>query len=484
MVFTNVYNPRCEIPRMTEMRNTLVKRGATLGANSTIMCGITVGAYAFVGAGTVVLHDVPNYALMVGNPAERKGWMCRCGTQLQGSASLICPSCRDSYRRIGEDCIEPVKVEEPAPRVPLLNLKTQYLSIKPDVDRAIANVLDTQVFIGGPEVDALEKEISAYCGTQYAVGVSSGTDALLVSLMALGIKPGDEVITTPFTFFATVGSILRVGAEPVFADIEPTTFNIDPAQVQKVLTPRTKAIIPVHLFGQCAEMRPILEISEKYGIPIVEDAAQAIGSEYKGKRAGSMGTLGCFSFFPSKNLGALGDGGMIITNHENLAETARIIRNQGAKPKYCHKLLGGNFRLDAIHAAVLRVKLNYLDIWTEKRMQNAAYYTKRLDESGLAGMISTPKVVQDRHIFNQYVIRAGNRDSLRKFLKESGIDTEIYYPKPLHLQECLARNRGYSQGQHPVSEEASNQVLALPVFPELTLDQKDKVVDAIVRFYE
>jgi dTDP-4-amino-4,6-dideoxygalactose transaminase len=252
--------------------------------------------------------------------------------------------------------------------------------------------------------------------------------------------------------------------------------------VKKVLTSRTKAIIPVHLFGQCAEMEPLLEISKELGIPIIEDAAQAIGSEYKGRRAGSMGTLGCFSFFPSKNLGALGDGGMITTNDEALAERARIIRNQGAKPKYYHKLLGGNFRLDAIHAAVLRAKLKHLDSWTEKRVQNAAFYTRRLQEIA-DGLVTTPKMVQDRHVFNQYVIRAKSRDDLKRFLKDCGIDTEIYYPKPIHLQECLGVYGYNREASFPASETAAEEVLALPIYPELTTDQKEHVVQCVSAFY-
>ncbi len=476
MVFTNVYNPRCEIPRMSELRTTVVKRGATLGANSTVLCGITVGEYAFVGAGAVVLSDVPDYALMVGNPAIAKGWMCQCGTQLTGDKSLKCPSCGEVYEKVSERLVLHRNGTDREIRVPLLDLKSQYLSIESEIKQAIAGVLETQRFIGGPEVEALEREVAEYCGCEYGVGVSSGTDALLVSLMALGIGPGDEVITTPFTFFATVGSIIRLGATPVFADIDPDTFNIDPEQIKKAVTKKTKAILPVHLFGQCAEMEPILDIAGEHGIPVVEDAAQAIGAIYKGKKAGGMGTLGCFSFFPSKNLGAFGDGGMVTTNDEGLAERIRLIRNQGAKPKYFHKVVGGNFRLDAIQAAIIRVKLRHLDSWTEGRIENAAFYTRRLEEFGLAGVkVCPPPVIQERHIFNQYVIRVHERDGLKKFLKDNQIDTEIYYPLGIHLQECL-RHLGYKPGDMPVTETASERVLALPVYPELKTSHLDHVM--------
>lgn len=377
----------------------------------------------------------------------------------------------------------PTRLQSTAQRVPLLDLKLQYRSIKPEVDLAVARVIESQQFIGGPEVEALESEIAGYCGAKFAVGVSSGTDALLASLMALDVGPGDEVVTTPFSFFATVGSVLRLGAVPVFADIEPESFNIDPAKVGSLLTSKTKAIIPVHLFGQCADMDPIVETAKKFRIPIIEDAAQAIGAEYKGKRAGSMGTFGCFSFFPSKNLGAFGDGGVITTNDEDLAERVKILRNHGAHPKYIHKIIGGNFRLDAIQAAVLRVKLRYLDAWTAGRQKNADFYTRGFTELGLSGnKVQVPRIIGDRHIFNQYVIRVENRDQLRDFLKENGVDTEIYYPKALHLQECMPAGR-FKAGEFPAGEKAAGEVLALPIYPELLDTQKQKVLSTISEFY-
>ncbi|MEJ2719077.1 MAG: DegT/DnrJ/EryC1/StrS family aminotransferase [Deltaproteobacteria bacterium] len=382
-----------------------------------------------------------------------------------------------------EDRIAPLSGETAVKEVPLLDLKSQYQTIKNEVSQSIDRVVENQRFILGPEVEALEKEIAEYCGSKFAVGVSSGTDALLVSLMALGVSPGDEVITTPFTFFATVGAILRVGATPVFADIEPGTFNIDPTKVRHRITPKTKAIIPVHLFGQCADMDPITAIAQEKGIPIIEDAAQAIGARYKGRCAGNLGTLGCFSFFPSKNLGAFGDGGMVTTSDESLADRMRIVRNQGAKPKYYHRMVGGNFRLDAIQAAILRVKLKHLDAWSEKRRANAAFYTRRLHEAGLSpAKVVTPTTVQQTHVFNQYVIRAKERDGLKEFLKANGVGTEIYYPSPMHLQECLI-DRGYKKGDFPVTEMACESALALPIYAELTQSQKEYVVSKIEEYY-
>ena len=367
--------------------------------------------------------------------------------------------------------------------VPLLDLKIQYHSMKDEIREAIDRVLESQQFILGPEVEALEKEISAYCQCRFAVGVSSGTDALLAALMALGITGGDEVVTSPFSFFASVGSILRVGATPVFADIDPVTFNIDPREVEKAITAKTKAVMPVHLFGQSADMAPILKIAEDHGLAVIEDAAQAIGSEYQGMRAGSMGAVGCFSFFPSKNLGGFGDSGIITTNDEQLAEDMKVLRNQGMKPKYFYKVVGGNFRLDALQAAVLRVKLRRLDSWSEMRRSNAVFYTRRFLDLGIpAEQVTPPSVKFERHIYNQYVIRAENRDRLKDFLAAKGIVTEIYYPLALHMQECM-KDLPYREGDFPASEEAAGRVLALPIYPELTSEQQEYVVSSIAEFY-
>src|SRR6266540_4353358 len=342
-------------------------------------------------------------------------------------------------------------------KVPLLDLRAQHDPIQKELLDAIAQVLASQAFILGPDVKKLEDRIASYCQTQFAVGVSSGSDALLIALMALGIGPGDEVITTAYSFFATAGSIVRVGATPVFADIDPLTCNIDPKKIESAITPRTKAIIPVHLYGQCADMEPILGIASRHTLWVIEDAAQAIGAEYRdGRRAGSMGVIGCLSFFPSKNLGALGDGGMVVTNDPQLAEKLAVLRVHGGKPKYHHKILGGNFRLDTLQAAVLNVKLNYLDGWTKARRKNAEQYRHLLKESGLletTGIQALHAVyaasgVRHDHIYNQFVIRVPDRDRLREFLKEQEIGTEVYYPVPFHLQECFA-SLGYKRGDFP-----------------------------------
>jgi len=367
--------------------------------------------------------------------------------------------------------------------IPLLDLKAQYVSIKDEIDEAVQRVFQSQYFILGPEVDALEAEIATYCGCKHGIGVSSGTDALLVSLMALGISEGDEVITSPFTFFATVGAILRVGAKPVFVDIDPVTFNMDTTKLENAITDKTKAIIPVHLFGQAVEIDAIEKISDQRGFYVIEDTAQAIGSRYEGKPIGSLGFCGCFSFFPSKNLGGAGDGGMITTNDEGFAHRCRVIRNQGMEPKYNHPVLGGNFRLDEIQAAVLRVKFRYLEKWTMLRRENAAFYTGRLRDMDLSEeMVMAPRIVRERHVFNQYVIRANRRNDLRKFLQDAGIGTEIYYPIPAHLQGATA-HLGNKEGDFPFAEEASKTVLALPIYPELNDGQKDYVISQIFRFY-
>ena len=361
--------------------------------------------------------------------------------------------------------------------VPLLDLQAQNGPLRDDILAAIARVADSQRFIGGPEVDAFEREVAAHLGVAHAVGLSSGTDALLVALMALGIGSGDEVITSTFSFFATAGCVSRVGACPRLVDIDPATYNLDPAAVEQAITPRTKAIIPVHLYGQCADMDPILEIARRVGLAVIEDAAQAIGARSKGRQAGSMGAAGCFSFFPSKNLGAFGDAGLLTTNDEALAKEVRLLRNHGAEPKYFHSRIGGNFRLDALQAAVLRVKLPHLEAWTEARRRNAERYDRLFAENGAA--VGLPARAADcRHIFNQYVIRVPQRDALRAGLDARGIGTEVYYPVPFHLQECF-RPLGYREGDFPIAEAAAAEVLALPIYGELTEEQQRQVVDAV-----
>lgn len=377
-------------------------------------------------------------------------------------------------------------------KIPLLDLKAQHAPIQREILEAIGRVVESQAFILGPEVEKLEQRIAAYCQTQFAVGVSSGTDALLVALMGLGIGSGDEVITTVYSFFATAGVIARLGAKPVFVDIDPATYNLDPNKVESAITTRTKAILPVHLYGQCAEMASILETAGEHGLAVVEDAAQAIGAEYRdGHRAGSMGTLGCLSFFPSKNLGALGDGGMVLTNDAALNEKIRTLRVHGSKPKYYHKFIGGNFRLDALQAAILNVKLDYLDAWTRRRQENAKRYTQLFEESGLlerVGLILPQAVysevgVPHGHIYNQFVIRVPHRDRLRAYLQQEGIGSEVYYPVPFHLQECF-RALGYREGDFPCAEQAAKETLALPIYPELASEMQSHVVEKIRAFYK
>ncbi len=366
--------------------------------------------------------------------------------------------------------------------VPFVDLKAQFAAIENELRVAIDRVLASQRLILGPEVKSLEHEIADYSACAHAIGVSSGTDALLVSLMALDVGPGDEVITTAYSFFATAGVIVRLGAKPVFVDIEPATFNMDPVLTAAAVTPRTKAIVPVHLYGQCMEMDPILDVASAHGLAVVEDAAQAIGATYKDRPAGSLGDIGCFSFFPTKNLGALGDGGMVVTNGQALAEKIGCLRQHGANPKFHHALVGGNFRLDAIQAAVLRVKLKHLDGWTDARRLNADLYGKKLAAAGLPeSVLRIPQVRQTRHVYHQYVIRARRRDALGEHLRQQGIGCGIYYPLPLHLQECFAA-LGHQAGDMPVAEAAAGESLALPMYPELTVDQIDTVVAAVTGF--
>lgn len=375
-------------------------------------------------------------------------------------------------------------------KVPLLDLKSQYRSIKEEILNVTKEVFESQNFILGPRVETLEKVVAEYTSSTYAVGVSSGTDALLISLMAADIAPQNAVITTPYTFFATIGSILRVGARPIFVDIDPDTFNISPESLISTIDgmtgeerARLKAIIPIHLYGQCADMEPILNVANEYNLVVIEDAAQAIGSEYNGRRAGSMGDFGCFSFFPSKNLGAFGDGGMVTTHSDELNDRLRILRVHGSHPKYYHRLIGGNFRLDALQAAIVSVKLKYLDGWTQSRQKNAGTYRTLFKNAGLSDFVKLPVERENRHIYNQFVIRVNKRrDDLRMFLNDAGIGTEIYYPVPMHLQECFS-DLNYKKGDFPAAEHAAIQSLALPIYPELSDDQQEYVVDKIKDFF-
>lgn len=351
--------------------------------------------------------------------------------------------------------------------VPLLDLKLQYESIKDEIDEAIREVMTSQHFIMGPQVAECEKAIAEYSHCDHGIGVSSGSDALLIALMAEGIGPGDEVITTSYSFFATAGCIARLGATPVFVDIDPTTYNIDPNLIEEKITPRTKAIIPVHLFGQMADMDPIMDIANTHNLIVIEDAAQAIGAEYKGRRAGSIGHYGCFSFFPAKNLGCAGDGGMVVTNDAKRADQIKVLRLHGSKPKYYHKVIGGNFRLDTIHAAIVTVKLRHLDEWTEKRKRNAEFYDRAFLESST---IRRPTRTGGRHVYNQYVVRVEDRDDVAARLSDKAVSSAVYYPRPLHLQECFIQEADEVRTL-PHSETASRESLAIPIGPELTQEQ-------------
>ncbi len=390
----------------------------------------------------------------------------------------------------------------------MLDLHAQLEGMREDIVAAVTRVIDSTRYIQGPEVEELENAVAKYCGLDHGVGVSSGTDALLTSLMTIGVGPGDYVLTTPYSFFATMGVILRVGAKPVFADIDPISYNIAPGEIEKVLDgdkeKKIKAILPVHLYGQCADMRPILDLAQKYELPVIEDAAQAIGAEYplrdgngcKWLRAGSFGLAGCFSFFPSKNLGGIGDGGMVVSQDETFAQKAMLMRNHGAQPKYYHSLVGGNFRLDPIQAAVIRLKLDHLEKWHQARRENAAFYDQLFDQSGLLdeGLISPPKAVYNTqkaseeskgrnfHIFNQYVIRAQQRDQLRDWLLKQEVGCEIYYPVALHKQKCLGSE--FAKERYPHAEEAADQTIALPIYPELTNQMQEYVVHSITQFYK
>jgi dTDP-4-amino-4,6-dideoxygalactose transaminase len=374
------------------------------------------------------------------------------------------------------------------PFIPMLDLKAQYSSIKQEIQEAIERVLESQQFILGPEVEALEKELAEYCQCKFAYGVSSGTDALLLSLMAIDIQPGDEVITTPYSFFASSGSIARLGAKPVFVDIEPSTLNIQVEQVESRINSHTKAILPVHLTGQVANMQPILEIAEKHGIYVIEDACQAIGADYHGLKAGSMGHLGCFSFFPSKNLGGYGDSGLVTCSDTQLADRVSLLRNHGQRPKYNNILLGGNFRMDSLQAAVLRVKFHHLEEWTEARRRHAAEYHRLFSELGIGvesndslsskGIVLPYEAGFGRHVYHLYLIRSKVRDDLAFLLREQNIITEIYYPIPLHLQLCF-KYLGYKTGDFPSSEQASKETLALPIYPEITDTQLAYVANTI-----
>ena len=428
---------------------TLVKRGASIGTSSTIMCGVTIGENAIVGAGSVVTDDVPPNMIVAGVPAR--------------------------IRRPVEAAPAP---HGPAPTtVPFVDLKTQYQGIRPEILEAINRVLDSGAYVLGEEVAAFEREFAAYSGGAFGVALNSGTSALHLALLAAKIGAGDEVITVPFTFVATVAAILYAGARPVLVDIAPRSLTLDVARLERAIGPRTRAIMPVHLFGQPADMEPILAIARRHGLVVIEDAAQAHGAEYKGRRAGSLGDLGCFSFYPGKNLGAYGEGGLVVTDNPDYARTIRMLRDWGQDRKYHHELKGYNFRMEGFQGAILRVKLRRLEAWTEARRAHAIRYDELLAGAG----VTTPMATRDtRHVYHVYAVRSAQRDQLQRELQAAGIQTGIHYPIPVHLQPAYA-DLGYKQGDFPESERAADEVLSLPMYPELTPELQATVAEAVYR---
>jgi dTDP-4-amino-4,6-dideoxygalactose transaminase/acetyltransferase-like isoleucine patch superfamily enzyme len=483
-VFTNVINPRAHVERKHESRRTRVGRGATVGANATILCGNQIGSYALVAANATVTHDVPPFALVVGTPARQAGWVCACGEKLGGKeldGQTQCAACGAQYRIAIGHCApaaatEPTLLPEP---VPMLDVQAQNASLMPALRASFERVMTSGQFILGSEVEALERELCERFGYAHAIGVSSGTDALLLALMALEVGPGDEVITSPFSFFATAGVVARLGARPVFVDIDPASFNLDPRHLEMAITRKTKAIIPIHLFGQPADMDALAAVAANHNLPVIEDAAQALGATCRGRAVGTLGTFGCFSFFPSKNLGGFGDGGLLTTQRADLAERARILRSHGGQPKYYHRLVGGNFRLDALQAALLRAKLPLLGEYTEARRRNAAFYDEHFQAADLGSLLKPPARVEPGHVYNQYVVRTPKRDALRAALQAAGIASEVYYPLGLHLQQCF-ESLGGKVGDMPETERACAEVLAVPVAPELSRLQLQRVVDTVV----
>ena len=490
-VFTNVKHPRAHVSRKHAFQGTRVARGASVGANATVVCGVSIGRYAFVAAGAVLTRDVPDFALMIGQPARHVGWVCACGEVLtrelgQADCGVACAGCGASYR---QECGRLTEREQsqvapcvaPSP-VPMLDLSAQNSPLRDALEAAFQRVLTSGQFILGPEVAAFEGELCQQLGFSHALGVSSGSDALLLALMALGIGPGDEVITSAFSFFASAGCIARLGARPVFVDIDPATYNLDVEQLGSALSPATRAVVAVHLFGQPADLDGLIALCRARGLALVEDAAQALGATYREKPVGSFGSFGCFSFFPSKNLGGFGDGGLLTTCDPELLDRARRLRSHGAEPKYFHSLLGGNFRLDALQAALLRVKLPQLSAFTERRKQNAAYYDEHLVKLTERGLLTTPRKVSADHVYHQYVVRCQGREAVRQALADAGVETGVYYPLGLHRQSCFA-DLGYRAEDMPEADRASREVLALPVHSELSSRDLSRVVSVLMSHF-
>ena len=448
--------------RFASRRGPIFKKGCRVGGGVTLLPGVTIGEEAFIAAGSIVTKDAPPYQLLMGTPARVK--------RPVPEEEMFFPLNNDQTNQTA---------------IPIFDLKRQNAALQAEFSAVLGKVIASGQFILGENVKALEAEIAQICGAQYGVGVANGSDALYLALLACGIEPGDEVITTPFTFFATAGSIVRAGAVPVFVDIDPKTYNIDPDLIEEKITPRTKVLLPVHLFGQAADMGRIMEIAHKHGLKVIEDAAQALGCEYQKRPGGGIGDAGCLSFFPTKNLGCFGDGGMVVTNNKEIADRVRMLRVHGAKKKYYHELLGINSRLDELQAAVLRMKLPHFKGWLKKRQEHAELYNDLFKASGLTvgTHVKMPYQLPGcRHTYNQYTIAVRKRDELRDYLKQRGIGTTVYYPLPLHLQPVF-KDLGYRAGDFPRAEQAAESVLSLPMFPELTEEEVRRVVKTIIDFY-
>jgi dTDP-4-amino-4,6-dideoxygalactose transaminase/acetyltransferase-like isoleucine patch superfamily enzyme len=494
MVFTNIATPRSAFPRNRPEDNlpTLVKRGASIGANATVVCGCTIGEHALVGAGAVVTRDVRPHAVVYGNPARQRGWACECGVVLakNSCASVSCAACGRAYEVSSDACVPRAAGDRGATRdgslpnlpVPVCDVRPQEESLRQAIARVIWDVVTNGHYVLGPEVKAFEEEIAEFCGCEHAVGVGNGTDALHLALRALKIGPGDEVITTPFTFVATTEAILMVGAKPVFVDIDPATFNIDAALIEAAITPHTRAILPVHLFGRPCDMDTIMAVAKRHGLKVVEDCAQALGATYRDKPVGTFGDAGCLSFFPSKNLGCMGDGGMVVTNDSALFERVEMLRRHGGRVKYHHEELGINSRLDEVQAAILRVKLPHLRKWNEERRRVAAAYDRAFDS--VDGIETPPPCeAEATHVYHQYTIALERRDETGDTLRAAGIGTAVYYPTPLHLQPVHA-GLGYRRGDFPAAEAAAARVLSLPVYPGLLHDALERVTRGLLSALE
>ncbi len=480
-VFTNVKRPR--VGERGQLLPTRVGRGATIGAGAVIVCGHELGTYALVGAGAVVTRDVAPHALVVGNPARRVGWVSRAGERLPEGRVVCCPKTQERYLVEGESCRMLADAEEPEPEVApvhLQELARETTHFGRALGAAFARVSSSAAFVLGAEVNDLERALCDRLGVAHAIGVSSGTDALLASLMALGIGPGDEVITTPLSFFASTAVILRVGAKPVFVDVDPHTWNLDPLGLRAAVTTATKAILPVHLFGHPLDPA-LFDEAAALGVPVIEDAAQAMGASTTRGAVGGLGALGCFSFFPTKNLAALGDGGLVVTQDAGLAERVRTLRAQGAKPKYNHLFVGGNFRLDALQAAFLSAKLPELDALNAARRSHAATYDRAFAELRQRGALRTPRA-DAGHVYHQYVVQTEQRDALREFLSARAIETGLYYPRPIHLMPAL-EGAGHAEGAFPNAERVCSHGLALPVHPFLHASEQTRVIQAVVAFF-